>query len=332
MGKPSDNSDARAVMARRTTWQKLRSNPMAMASLIILAVMGFAALVLPAVFPDEATKSSPDTYLPPMSKSTTLENWTFLCGTDINGVDLLYRVLTGARVSLIVGLAGAVVALFVGTTYGVIAGFLGGRVEALMMRIVDVLYSIPRVLFIMISVAAFDSRLKAGIDGARRWAEDAEMGGFGEFLEATIPYSRILILIIALGLIEWLTMARIVRGQVLVLREQQFVTASRALGQVPSAIIAKHILPNLAGIILTYLTLTIPAVILDESFLSFLGLGIDDPASSWGSLLRDGAQVINPIDSQWWLLAFPAIAMSLALLAFNFLGDGLRDALDTRSV
>jgi oligopeptide transport system permease protein len=137
--------------------------------------------------------------------------------------------------------------------------------------------------------------------------------------------------VLAIGLIEWLTMARIVRGQVLVLREMTFVTAARAMGQSPWVILRKHLLPNLATVILTYLTLTIPAVILTESFLSFLGLGIEDPAASWGSLLKDGAQVINPIDSKWWLLAFPAVLMSLTLLALNFLGDGLRDAFDPRS-
>jgi len=295
----------------------------------ILGVMVLAAIFLPPFFPEAATQPSEDTYLPPFS-SASESGFLYLFGTDINGTDLLHSVLTGARVSLFVGLAGAVVALFVGTAYGTIAGFVGGRLESLMMRLVDVLYSIPRVLFIMIFIAAFDSRLKAMLDAGRHWASDSGATVIHDLLDAAIPYSRILILIISLGLIEWLTMARIVRGQVLVLREQQFVTASRALGQEPRGIVLKHILPNLAGIILTYLTLTIPAVILDESFLSFLGLGISDPASSWGSLLRDGAQVINPLRSQWWLLFFPALFMSLALLALNFLGDGLRDALDTR--
>jgi peptide/nickel transport system permease protein/oligopeptide transport system permease protein len=145
-----------------------------------------------------------------------------------------------------------------------------------------------------------------------------------------IPYSRILVMIVSLGLVEWLTMARIVRGQVLVLRETTFVTAARAMGQRPWVILWKHLLPNLATVILTYLTLTIPAVVLDESFLSFLGLGIEAPAASWGSLLKDGAQAINPLESKWWLLVFPAGMMSLTLLALNFLGDGLRDAFDPK--
>jgi len=142
--------------------------------------------------------------------------------------------------------------------------------------------------------------------------------------------SRMVILILSLGLIEWLTMARIVRGQVLALKAQTFVTAARALGQSHFNILTRHLLPNLVGVVVIYLTLTIPAVILDESFLSFLGLGIQPPQASWGSLLADGAQAINPVKSHWWLLVFPAAAMSLTLLALNFLGDALRDALDPR--
>jgi len=143
-------------------------------------------------------------------------------------------------------------------------------------------------------------------------------------------YSKVLVMIVSLGLVEWLTMARIVRGQVLVLREMTFVTASKAMGQSNWGVLRRHLLPNLSTIILTYLTLTIPAVILDESFLSFLGLGIEDPAASWGSLLKDGAQVINPLESKWWLLLFPAATMTATLLALNYLGDRLRDTLDPR--
>jgi peptide/nickel transport system permease protein/oligopeptide transport system permease protein len=327
----SDSPSGRDLRAGRiSTWRKLCGNRTTLVALVILVVMIASAFLIPPFFPEAAALPSDDTYLPPLSRASD-SSFIYLLGTDINGTDLLYRVLAGARVSLLVGLAGATVALFIGAAYGTLAGFLGGRVEAAMMRTVDILYSIPRVLFIMIFIAAFDSRLKSMIDSARRWASDEEHEWLHDFLEAAIPYSRIVILILSLGLIEWLTMARIVRGQVLVLREQQFVTASRALGQRTLPIIGRHILPNLAGIILTYLTLTVPAVILDESFLSFLGLGIDDPASSWGSLLRDGAQVINPLKSQWWLLLFPALAMGTALLCLNFLGDGLRDALDVRN-
>ena len=229
---------------------------------------------------------------------------------------MLYRVLEGARISLLVGISGASISLFVGVAYGLVAGYSGGRRDAVMMRLVEVLYSIPRLVIILIFINAFDSTIK------------------NQFEKAGMPwmvgYSRIVILVLSLGLIEWLTMARIVRGQVLALKSQQFVDAARSLGQTHVKIILRHLLPNLSGVIIVYLTLTIPAVILDESFLSFLGLGIQAPQASWGSLLSDAAQVINPIRSYWWLLLFPAVAMSLTLLALNFLGDGLRDALDPR--
>jgi peptide/nickel transport system permease protein/oligopeptide transport system permease protein len=182
---------------------------------------------------------------------------------------------------------------------------------------VDILYSVPRLIFILIAINAFNSSLQG-------WA--ASVG-----LEFLVESSRIAILIVTLGVIEWLTMARIVRGQVLSLKSRQFVTAARALGQSHTRILIRHLLPNLGGIILIYLTLTIPAVIIDESFLSFLGLGVQAPLASWGSLLADGAGSINPVRSFWWLLVFPASAMASTLLALNFLGDALRDAIDSRS-
>ncbi len=202
--------------------------------------------------------------------------------------------------------------------------------DALMMRALDVIYSVPRILFIMIFIAALDPYLKDWLDAVRLGAQGRGWVWVEGRVNGIIPYSRILVMIVSLGLVEWLTMARIVRGQVLVLRETTFVTAARAMGQRPWVILWKHLLPNLATVILTYLTLTIPAVVLDESFLSFLGLGIEAPAASWGSLLKDGAQAINPLESKWWLLVFPAGMMSLTLLALNFLGDGLRDAFDPK--
>jgi peptide/nickel transport system permease protein/oligopeptide transport system permease protein len=256
---------------------------------------------------------------------------THVCGTDKNGQDLFYRLLTGAQVSLGVGIVGAGISLIIGTLYGMISGFIGGRLDALMMRVVDLLYAVPRILFIMIFIAAFDGMFKDWLDGIRLSAQQSGWSSVEKAARYLMPYSKIVVMILSLGLVEWLTMARIIRGQVLVLRELTFVTAARAMGQSPWQILKKHLLPNLSTIILTYLTLTIPAVILDESFLSFLGLGIEDPAASWGSLLKDGAQVINPIESKWWLLAFPAVFMSLSLLALNFLGDGLRDAFDPKS-
>lgn len=311
-------------------WVVLRRNRAAVVSLWFIVALSVAAIVLPWLLPAELKRPSDATFLPPMQVSPE-HGRLHLFGTDINGQDVFHRVLTGARVSLGIGLAGALVSLFVGTTLGILAGYLRGRVEAVIMRTIDVLQSVPRILFIMVIIAALDSRFKSWLDGARVAAANAEWDTLAGWLDSLLPYSRIVMLIVALGLIEWMTMARIIRAQVLVLREQGYVQAALCLGEKPVTIMRRHLLPNLSTIILTYLTLTVPAVILDESFLSFLGLGIEAPAASWGSLLKDGAQVINPLDQKWWLLAFPALFMSATLLALNFLGDGLRDAFDPRS-
>jgi peptide/nickel transport system permease protein/oligopeptide transport system permease protein len=319
-----------SAITRPDGWALVRRNRPAMLSLAFLSLVVLLAFSLPFFLPEALKTTSNGAFLPPLSHGVDAPV-THLLGTDKNGQDLFYRLLTGAQVSLGVGIIGAVISLVIGTFYGMISGFAGGRVDALMMRGVDLLYAVPRILFIMIFIAAFDGVFKDWLDALRL---RAQAGGW-PVLEAVardlLPYSKIVVMILSLGLVEWLTMARIVRGQVLVLRELTFVTAARAMGQSPWQILKKHLLPNLSTIILTYLTLTIPAVILDESFLSFLGLGIEDPAASWGSLLKDGAQVINPIESKWWLLAFPAVLMSLSLLALNFLGDGLRDAFDPKS-
>ncbi len=280
-----------------------------MLSAAFLAFMVLCCVVGPLFLPSVLGEPGPSQYAPP--------SWEHPFGTDLNGRDLLYRVLTGGRISLLVGLCGAVVSLFIGTAWGLIAGYAGGRTDAVMMRFVDILYSVPRLIFILIAINAFNA-------GLQEWANR-------EGLAWLVESSRIAILILTLGFIEWLTMARIVRGQVLSLKERQFVTAARALGQSHVKILTRHLLPNLAGIILVYLTLTIPAVIIDESFLSFLGLGIQAPQASWGSLLADGAGAINPIRSFWWLLVFPAASMALTLLALNFLGDALRDAFDSKA-
>jgi oligopeptide transport system permease protein len=287
---------------------RVKKNPAAVISAAFLFFMVLACVVGPEFLSASLGEPGPSQYAPP--------SWEHPFGTDLNGRDVLYRVLTGGRISLLVGLCGAVVSLFIGTAWGLIAGYAGGRIDALMMRVVDILYSVPRLIFILIAINAFNA-------GLQEWASQ-------EGLQWLVQSSRIAILILTLGFIEWLTMARIVRGQVLSLKERQFVTAARALGQSHTKILTRHLLPNLAGIILVYLTLTIPAVVIDESFLSFLGLGIQAPQASWGSLLADGAGAINPLRSFWWLLVFPAAAMSLTLLALNFLGDALRDAFDTR--
>ena len=292
----------------RSPWLKVRKNPAAVVSAIVLASIALGAILGPLLAPAGAGEVTPNSFLPPSSQH--------LFGTDLNGRDLLYRVLLGARISLLVGVIGASISFVVGIIYGMIAGYLGGRVDSVMMRFVDVLYSIPRLIFLLVLISALDPLLR----------RQMEIQGLQEF----IGYSKIILLIVSLGLTEWLTMARIIRGQVLSLKSQQFVLAARSIGQNHTNIILKHLLPNLVGVALVYLTLTVPAVILDESFLSFLGTGIQAPLSSWGLLLSDAAQVINPVKGYWWLLVFPAIAMSLTLVALNFLGDGLRDAFDPR--
>lgn len=317
-------------ITRPDGWSIVRRNRPAMLSLAFLSVVVLLAFSLPFFLPEALKTTSNGAFLPPLSRGVDAPV-THLLGTDKNGQDLFYRLLTGAQVSLGVGIVGAVISLVIGTFYGMVSGFAGGRVDALMMRGVDLLYAVPRILFIMIFIAAFDGVFKDWLDALRLRAQAGGWPGLEALARDLLPYSKIVVMILSLGLVEWLTMARIVRGQVLVLRELTFVTAARAMGQSGMRILWKHLLPNLSTIILTYLTLTIPAVILDESFLSFLGLGIEDPAASWGSLLKDGAQVINPVESKWWLLAFPAALMSLSLLALNFLGDGLRDAFDPKS-
>lgn len=325
-----DAADNRWKGAPPSGWSVLKQNRAAMTALVFLGLVSATAIVLPFFLPDWMKQVSADSFVPPLTRSHDGAQLRLL-GTDVNGNDLFYRLLTGAQVSLGVGLVGALVSLVIGGIYGMISGYAGGRIDGAMMRLVDMLNAIPSLLIVMIFVSTFDAYFKDALDSIRLWGQ-AHHWNFVESLAGKlIPYSRIAILILSLSLVEWLTMARIVRGQVLVLKEMVFVAASRAMGQGTWAILWKHLWPNLNTIVLTCLTLTIPAVIRDESFLSFLGLGIEDPAASWGSLLRDGAQVINPIDSKWWLLFFPATLMSLSLLALNCLGDGLRDAFDPKS-
>jgi len=292
----------------RSPWLKLRNNPAAVASAVVVLSIALGALLGPALAPIGAGEVTRNSFLPPSSRH--------LFGTDLNGRDLLYRVLLGARISLFVGICGALTSFVVGIIYGMVAGYSGGRVDSVMMRFVDVFYSIPRLILLLVLISALDPLLRA------------EMERHG--LQELVGYSKIVLLIVSLGLTEWLTMARIIRGQVLGLKSQQFVLAARSIGQSHLNIIFQHLFPNLAGVALVYLTLTVPAVILDESFLSFLGVGIQAPLASWGLLLSDAAQVINPIKGYWWLLVFPAAAMSVTLVALNFLGDGLRDAFDPR--
>jgi oligopeptide transport system permease protein len=267
-------------------------------AIILILVAG------PFFFPKSYQEPSALTFAPP--------SWQHLCGTDLNGRDLLYRMLTGGQISLLVGLAGAIISIFVGTAYGMTAGYLGGYWDTGMTRFIDVLYSIPRLIFVLIFINAFNDKLQHIA---------ADLG-----LNWVVSSSRILILILSLGLIEWLITARIVRGQTLTLRERPFVAAAQVLGQSHNTILWRHILPNLTGILLIYMTLSIPSLIIDEAFLSFLGLGVQAPQSSLGSLLAEGAAAINPLKGAWWTLLFPAALLLLTLLTLNQLGNAMRES------
>jgi len=276
--------------------------------LLILALVLFGAVCGPAISHYDPGSTTGVQYAPP--------SWDHWMGTDVHGRDVFTRSLHGARISLMVGFIGAFISLTVGVAYGLISGYAGGLLDDIMMRFVELLYAIPRLLIVIILIALFDERAKVF------------MGTHG--MEALIPHTRIILLFITLGLVEWLTMARIVRGQVLTLRERAFVHAAQVMGQTHWRILSRHLLPNLLPIILVYLTLTIPSVILVEAFLSFIGLGVQAPNASWGTLLADGASMINPLQINWWVLLGPALLMALTLLSLNFLGDALRDRSDPR--
>jgi peptide/nickel transport system permease protein/oligopeptide transport system permease protein len=209
-----------------------------------------------------------------------------------------------------VGFVGATVSLFVGVTYGLVAGYLGGRIDNAMMRLVDILYALPRIVLVIVLISLFDLKLKALLD--HTW------------FASLAPHARLLLLFMGLGLVEWLTLARIVRAQVLSIKERPFVLSARLIGQTTPTILFCQILPQVLPTVLTYLTLALPAVILEESFLSFLGLGVQAPLASWGTLLADGTALLNPIQSPWWCVLFPALVLATTLLLLNFLGDQLR--------
>lgn len=269
-------------------WRRLLRNRMAVAGGVIVAVIVAAALMAPLISPYGYDETSKQQYKPPSLKHPM--------GTDIHGRDLLTRVLYGARLSLGIGLVATLVSLFIGVSYGAVSGYAGGATDNIMMRVVDIIYSMPYMFFVIVLVSVFGR--------------------------------SVLLLFIALGAVQWLTVARIVRGQVLSIKEKEFVQASRAIGAGHLRIIANHILPNVMGPVVVYMTLTVPAVMLQEAFLSFLGLGVPPPFSSWGSLIADGASAINMLRIYWWLLLFPGAAMAVTLFSLNFLGDGLRDAID----
>ena len=249
-------------------------------------------------------------------------SWSHPLGTDELGRDLLARTLYGGAISLSLGLLAAGIAVAIGTAYGLIAGYFGGRLDELMMRTVDVLYALPTLLLLMLLAVSLGARLEQ----TPLWFDSAS----GHWRPLGKEWARFVVLAIAIGGVSWLTMARVIRGQVLSLRERPFVEAARALGLPTRRILLRHILPNLAGPIIVFATLTVPQAILQESFLSFLGIGVQPPQATWGSLAADGVRVINPIRFDWWLVVFPCVALSITLLALNFLGDGLRDAIELR--
>ena len=270
-------------------WLRLRKNKLATFGLASLSVIAFACLLGPLLSPYGYEEQNLDLG----ASAPSGAHWL---GTDTLGRDLLVRLLFGGRISLAVGLAATFVALTIGVVYGAVAGFFGGKLDALMMRSVDIMYSMPFPIFVILLMVLFGR--------------------------------NIILLFVAIGAVEWLTMARIVRGQVMSIKKMEFIEAARSLGLGRRRIIFRHILPNMLGPIIVYTTLTIPGVMLLEAFLSFLGLGVQPPMSSWGVLIKDGAEKMEEFP---WLLIFPGTVFSLTLFSLNFLGDGLRDALDVRS-
>jgi len=248
-------------------------------------------------------------------------------GTDALGRSMLARCLLGGAISLGIGLAAAAIAVLIGTLWGLISGYAGGRTDAFMMRIVDVLYGLPYILLVLLLVVAVDGvidRVKAMSLGAEH--PPAWLG----FIDRNLWLINIGSLLVAIGAVSWLTLARVVRGQVLSLKAQPFVEAARAAGCGNARIVLVHLLPNLLGPVIVYTTLTVPQAILQESFLSFLGIGVKPPLPSWGNLAAEGLKELNPVRSYWWLLAWPCLLLGLTLLSLNFLGDGLRDKYDPR--
>jgi oligopeptide transport system permease protein len=279
----------RGVSPWRDAWHRLRRNHLAVFGGIVLIVLALLCMIGPWFSPYGYEQTDLyNTFSPPSSS-----HWL---GTDQLGRDLLTRLLFGGRISLMVGLVATFVALTIGVIYGAISGFFGGKLDRVMMRVVDILYALPFTIFVILLMVFFGR--------------------------------NILLLFVAIGAVEWLTMARIVRGQIMSIKRMEFIEAARSLGLSTPRILFRHMIPNILGPIIVYTTLTIPGVMLLEAFLSFLGLGVQPPMSSWGVLIKDGAERMEEYP---WLLIFPGSVFSLTLFSLNFLGDGLRDALDVRA-
>ncbi|MGJ3230387.1 MAG: ABC transporter permease subunit [Oceanicaulis sp.] len=283
-----------AAIKGRSLWDDARArllrNKAAVAGLILLGVLVVLAFIGPLLWVHESSFI----YRDRVQIGPTFEN-LHIFGTDAQGRDLFARVLVGLRMSLMVGVVATMVSLAIGVLWGATAGFIGGRVDQLMMRIVDVLYSLPFIFFVIILMVVFGR--------------------------------NIILIFVAIGAVEWLTMARIVRGQTIALKGMEFVEAAQAAGVSQFSIIRRHIVPNVLGPVVVYVTLTIPVVILAESFLSFLGLGVQEPLTSLGNLISNGAR---DMEIAPWTLIFPALTMMITLFCFNFIGDGLRDAIDPK--
>ncbi len=251
-----------------------------------------------------------------LSAALTPPNWQHWMGTDRLGRDLTVRFLLGGAISLAIGLAAAAIAVLLGVGVGLIAGYAGGRIDAVLMRIVDVLYGLPYLLLVILLRVAMLQRVTGWLAAVQ--------------VPQPQTLSGVLVLLVGIGSVSWLTMARVVRAQVMSLRGQPFVEAARAMGIPPGRIMTRHLLPNLIGTVVVYGTLAVPSAILAESFLSFLGLGVRPPLPTWGNLAAAGVEAINPIHTQWWLIFWPCAGLTLGLLFLNFIGDGLHDALDPR--
>ena len=303
----------------RDAWKRLLKNKLAVFGMFVLIFMVIAVIVGPYIV-KAATGFSYDTMPTDGDLARSMPpSLTHPMGTDDAGRDLLARVLQGGRISLMVGIISTLVSLLIGVSYGAIAGYLGGFIDNVMMRIVDIFYSIPYILIVIVLLAVF------GGPSTPEWIKwlSTSIGG-----ATNQGLSQIFLLFFALGLVSWLTMARVVRGQVLSLKNQEFVLAAKATGVSTFGIIFRHLIPNTLGPVIVYATLTIPSVMLTEAFLSFLGLGVQPPFASWGSLAADGIK--NVAIFPWQLIA-PGVTMALTLFSLNFLGDGLRDALDPQT-